>query len=108
MKLNILSTISTLTLASAQSSISSAERGKPPEDAKCFVNADFEHGTYIISEPGSYKLCEDIIFKPNPPTEGKTAAEAFKPDYSTGYYDENAYGLGFFAAIAVATMSTST
>ena len=31
--------------------------------------ADFEKGSLIIDQPGAYKLCEDIIFHPNPPAE---------------------------------------
>ena len=59
-------------------------------------------GTKIIDIPGTYKLCEDIVFSPNEilvdnlPTE-----DSFDPDFDV--YDRNAFGLGFFAAIAIAT-----
>ena len=63
--------------------------------------ADFEKGTLIIDTPGSYRLCEDISFYPNPPSEGLSPAEAMVPtDFAS--YDENNFGLGFFAAIAIA------
>ena len=51
-------------------------------------------GTVIISEPGNYKLCEDISFGPNSPS--------FDPIFD-GYYSANNYGLGFFAAVAITT-----
>lgn len=63
---------------------------------------DFDRGTYIISEPGSYELCEDISFKPNAPPIGTPIPDdIFDPDFSTGEYSPNAFGLGFFAAIVV-------
>jgi hypothetical protein len=65
---------------------------------------DFDQGTMIISESGSYKLCEDITFYPlvNPPeTSSEGAANAFEPNFP-GPYDENAFGLGFFAALCIA------
>jgi len=70
--------------------------------AKCLFQDDFKYGTKIITDPGKYKLCEDIVFHPNGPLPGDLPGDnAFVPDYDI--YDENAYGLGFFAAIAVAT-----
>jgi hypothetical protein len=69
------------------------------------VKDDFNEGTLIITQPGSYKLCEDITFYPhvNPPTSSSEgAANAFEPIFP-GPYDENAFGLGFFAAISIAT-----
>lgn len=65
-------------------------------------SADFASGTLIIQTPGSYRLCEDIVFNPSPPTTGSSPAEAFDPVYGEKY-DENTYGLGFFAAIAIAS-----
>lgn len=67
------------------------------------TKADFDNGTYVITEPGRYQLCEDITFYPlvNPPEE-VGAAEAFEPDFP-GPFDENAFGLGFFAALCIAT-----
>mmetsp|Transcript_5475 Transcript_5475/g.8143 ORF Transcript_5475/g.8143 Transcript_5475/m.8143 type:complete len:733 (+) Transcript_5475:32-2230(+) len=73
--------------------------------ASCLYQADFDQGTKIITEPGSYKLCEDITFYPlvNPPeTSSEGAANAFEPIFP-GPFDENAFGLGFFAALSIAT-----
>lgn len=68
-----------------------------------FLLADFESGTKIITCPGQYKLCENIVFNPNAPLPGQTPSEdAFDPIFP-GEYDEHAYGLGFFAAIAIAS-----
>lgn len=75
-----------------------------PADAICITNADFVLGTLIIDEAGTYKLCEDINFKPNPASGVKSldsSLDSFHPDFSI--YDENAYGLGFFSAIAIGT-----
>jgi len=61
----------------------------------------------IINRPGAYKLCEDITFKPqvnHPAAAGNLLEDpfaSFQPDLSI--YDPRAYGLGFFAAISVAT-----
>ncbi|NOU51026.1 hypothetical protein HG263_10825 [Pseudoalteromonas sp. JBTF-M23] len=98
-------------------------------------NEDFKYGTYLINEPGTYVLSEDITFNPNSiealsdyatkhPNQarilnlnlpisayqsgfplftqykhGKANNNKFKPFNSK--YDPAAYGLGFFAAIAV-------
>jgi hypothetical protein len=71
-------------------------------EAECLRQDDFQNGTKIITVPGKYKLCEDIVFHPNGPLPGQLPEDgAFVPDYDT--YDENAFGLGFFAAICVAT-----
>ena len=58
----------------------------------------------ILSEPGDYKLCEDITFSPlvNPPSSEGGAADGFEPIFP-GPYDENAFGLGFFAALSIVT-----
>lgn len=70
-------------------------------------SGDFDRGTYIIRESGGrYKLCEDISFKPNAPPEGIPPGDPipddiFHPDFSTGEYSKNSYGLGFFAAISI-------
>lgn len=64
---------------------------------------DFDQGTYIISEPGMYILAENISFNPNhgrPPYD----AVQISPNQlksNGGKYDDQAYGLGFFAAIAI-------
>ena len=59
-------------------------------------------GTKIISTPGIYKLCGDITFNPNAPLPGETPSEnAFDPAFDETY-TENEFGLGFFAALAIA------
>lgn len=71
---------------------------------KCLYQGDFDQGTKVITEPGKYKLCEDIVFYPlvNPPTTSREgAADGFEPIF-TDLYDENAYGLGYFAALSIA------
>jgi hypothetical protein len=68
------------------------------EDVTCLFNADFEKGTLIINEPGKYKLCEDIVFDPIQ-DKALPVTEMYLPDFNI--YDEKAYGLGFFAAIAI-------
>ena len=53
--------------------------------------SDFDHGTYQIKKSGLYVLCEDVEFNPDP-----------KYLTTNSKYSENkAYGLGYFAAIAV-------
>jgi len=101
--------------------------------------ADFKYGTYIIDQPGTYKLQENISFNPNSPAtltqavaDGTIPAETvpllglptpvdayhagmplftqlqFAPGgpFTPGgpmdaRYDPAAYGVGFFAAIAI-------
>ena len=103
---------------------------------------DFTWGTYIIDQPGHYRLAEDISFQPNSPAAlqaaiadgsidpitrqrlglpaqpatvpaslaGMPLASQFQHGPATGFtpggpltanYDPSAYGLGFFAAIAI-------
>ena len=66
---------------------------------------DFDQGTYIISEPGTYVLAENIAFNPNhdrPPYDAiQISANQLKSN--GGKYDDEAYGLGFFAAIVIRT-----
>jgi hypothetical protein len=62
----------------------------------------FDTGTYVIREPGRYKLCENISFRPNGPAPGSQLSDdSFQPDYSQ--YSPFSYGLGFFSAIAIET-----
>lgn len=68
------------------------------EDVTCLFNEDFELGTLIIDEPGKYKLCEDIVFDPIQ-DKALPVTEMYLPDFNV--YNENAYGMGFFAAIAI-------
>jgi hypothetical protein len=67
---------------------------------------DFDDGTVIIDESGTYKLAENISFNPNNADQlGVDAYEAsfplphqFQP---IGIYDRRAFSLGFFTAIMV-------
>ena len=75
-----------------------------PADAMCITQANFDVGTFIIDQPGTYKLCEDIVFKPVPyGFVTGSPIDQFVPNFDDGTYDENAFGLGFFSAIAIAT-----
>ena len=76
-----------------------------------WLNQDaFDRGTYVITEPGLYKLAEDISFDPNSPKilgDEIPASKACMPlpsqfTYAGGPYDPAAYGIGFFAAIVIA------
>lgn len=69
---------------------------------------DFDNGSFIISQPGTYVLQEDITFCPKPPTEKckrtntmVNVADAFQPVLPSDKYDMNAFALGYFAAIVV-------
>ena len=68
--------------------------------------SDVQDGTLIIDQPGLYLLGEDIHFDPNPPSAHNDFASASRPyhhqfSYAGGKYDPEAYGLGFFAVIAI-------
>lgn len=61
------------------------------------TQADFEEGTYRITEPGVYRLKEDIEFGPQ-------AANDYWPPRNLWYkFPPSAYHLGFFAAITIET-----
>lgn len=60
-------------------------------------NTDFKNGTYRITKPGIYKLCENIVFHPNPDNDFNP-----KPNQYDKYSIE-AYHLGFFAALTIET-----
>ena len=74
---------------------------------------DFQSGTVRITQPGTYLLTENIVFNPNPAGSANgfgghlESHDAGKPlprqygDPASGFYDPAAYGLGFFAAIAI-------
>jgi len=71
-------------------------------------NDDFKDGTYQITKSGKYVLSEDIIFNPNPPTTVGSISYCCRPEPSQfvsagGIYDDDAFGLGFFAAITIST-----
>ena len=90
--------------------------------------SDFDKGTYIISKPGLYKLTEDIVFNPNSldylnhskhdqlradnhiptPAEAYHAGDVLGTQFANREYDPRAYGIGFFAAIAVRSNRCST
>jgi len=57
-------------------------------------NSDFAGGTLRLRVPGVYELHEDVTFEPQPPAPLRTAN-------GTGPYDDDAYTLGFFAALTV-------
>eukprot|EP00977_Amphora_coffeiformis_P029102 scaffold38788_cov221-Amphora_coffeaeformis.AAC.2 len=75
---------------------------KTPDEASCLFQANFTRGTLVLDSPGSYRLCEDITFDPNPPKGDLSPAECFDPLDFGEVYNENGFGLGFFAAIAIA------
>lgn len=79
---------------------------------------DFESGTYVIKHEGVYCLTEDVAFNPNSLAYLKKAFPEkasdlsaydagfpmrFQMGYSDGQYNPEAFGLGFFAAISVAS-----
>ena len=63
---------------------------------------NFENGTIIINISGEYILGESISFNPNrhPFGDSMPKSEQFIPN---GIYDPATYGIGFFAAIVIAT-----
>ena len=113
--------------------------GAESADVTVLTADDFRYGTYIIDEPGVYRLGEDISFNPNSPaTLTAAVADGSIPPWLpaalgwsspvTAYhssmplftqlttepdgpftpggpmdarYDPAAYGVGFFAAIAI-------
>jgi hypothetical protein len=70
------------------------------EGVTCIRQKDFTTGTLIIDNPGIYKLCENIVFDPNAPQGDVPSEDAYDPIFP-GEYSKNAYGLGFFSAIAI-------
>lgn len=68
---------------------------------------DFAQGTYIIDRPGTYVLSEDIAFNPNSAqmlNKDAYSASSVQPrqyQVQGGNYSKDAFGLGFFSAIAV-------
>ena len=61
--------------------------------------SDFDHGTYRITQPGTYVLQEDIVFHPNPEHNFMPTADQ-KSKYPSS---PGPYNLGFFAAITIET-----
>ena len=66
------------------------------ENVKNIKNKDLKNGTYIINQPGIYKLVENIIFHPNSDND-------FQPrdDQELIYPKHKGYVLGFFAAFVI-------
>ena len=75
----------------------------------CLTNTDFETGTYRILESGKYCLDEDIEFNPNPGSVDDPNSQfnwwPLDADLYPGstLFENGAYALGFFAAIAIET-----
>ena len=90
------------------------------------VNANFTKGTVIIERDSytwtnassgllekvtgsttdlTFKLMEDIVFNPNPPTDNDDAEAVWDaytvPTADATFYNPAAFGIGFFAAIAL-------
>jgi hypothetical protein len=65
------------------------------------IVVDFDLGTLIIRKPGKYRLCENISFRPNFPLDMTDDDFETLFDADLDKYSPNAYGLGFFAAIAI-------
>ena len=91
------------------SSVARADRA----EVTLLSQSDFEDGTYEISEPGVYRLAEDISFNPHPVgslgEDGVTRLDAYSAGLpfrsqmgkTAGQYDPAAYGLGFYAAMTI-------
>jgi len=64
---------------------------------------DFEEGTYIIDEPGTYVLAENVAFNPTHDRKPYDAVRISPHQLKSngGKYDDKAFGLGFFAAIVI-------
>ena len=63
--------------------------------------ANFETGTYRITQPGVYKLSGDIVFAPN-------ESDDFRPLSTQTLYEDPAYAkYGFFAAITIETVGVT-
>ena len=89
-------------------------------DAIRLYQSDFENGTVVIEQPGYYCLGEDVAFDPNsadtlrkygqdPSSEniGRVLNAQFTGEYGNQVYTHDAYGVGFFAAIAVTADSVT-
>ena len=72
------------------------------------MQEDFKHGSYIITQPGTYLLGEDIIFHPNghlglDQTQPETYLFPTKEQLAEGgKYSGPEFSLGFFAALVIA------
>lgn len=72
----------------------------------CLYQDDFKYGTYIISQPGTYRLMEDITFHPDLVLDDNGTQvpnpSLFPERNSTTYSTAAGFKLGYFAVIAVA------
>lgn len=97
-------------VAASTSSSAHADVG----DITYLYQSDFANGTLQIREAGTYILAEDISFNPHPAgslgDDGVTVLDAYSAgnpffsqfgDPADGKYDPAAFGIGFFAAIAI-------
>lgn len=77
------------------------------EETTWLHQKDFVDGSYIITQPGTYRLAEDISFNPNSVNHlGKDAYRSGFPlssqyTHNGGKYDPMAFGIGFFASIVI-------
>lgn len=94
-----------------KSAVSKAEKNNT---VVSLSQSDFTDGTYIIDTPGVYRLTENISFNPNnlaqtklsnPSATSWDSGDVLPTQFTTagGKYDPAAYGIGFFAAIAIQT-----
>mmetsp|Transcript_5396 Transcript_5396/g.14487 ORF Transcript_5396/g.14487 Transcript_5396/m.14487 type:complete len:579 (-) Transcript_5396:256-1992(-) len=69
---------------------------------RVLCQTDFDQGTVIIDQPGSYLLGENITFNPNSRENGGDCMPRIDQfSFMGGPYDPAAYGIGFFAAISI-------
>jgi hypothetical protein len=88
-----------------------------PADSLILYQNDFDQGTVVLDTAGCYCLGEDIKFFPNSEVTLKRNGKSVNfenigrvlsdqmtdpPTYGTAYYNPMKYGVGFFAAIAIA------
>jgi hypothetical protein len=68
------------------------------------TNDDFKYGTLIVSQPCAIKFTENIVFNPD---NGDSSNLWFEPHHSikSTRYANNAFRLGFFAAITIITQN---
>lgn len=106
--------LSGATAVHANQASSKAAAKKAKECDVTLMQKDFRDGTYQIFKSGTYCLGEDISFNPNnlkylreklkkPELTAYESGFPLRSQYGKGpdKYDPEAYGIGFFAAIAV-------
>ena len=84
--------------------LSLAREADPALPVYELYQSDFDHGTLIMSEPGLFKIMEDIVFEPTT-TDVLGAIQCDMPE-AAEYCDSrgsprDGYRLGFFAAITM-------